>query len=202
MVRIGQQPPRHVFILNPYPEERFAFCPKCEGPTEQRKFPLVVHVDPRNPVSLNKTCSYCPRCDLIIAHQDELEAQLAYMFQERSPELIGNNYLVIGTLDPEVWERGRQTPLTISEMMAQLHDFKEVRRVEPAGTQVRYRGTPHQKRPRRAKPASGRRPGPSVEPPAPSAERQPGRNDPCWCGSGKKYKNCHLRQDTKGNSTA
>jgi preprotein translocase subunit SecA len=22
-----------------------------------------------------------------------------------------------------------------------------------------------------------------------------GRNDPCWCGSGKKYKNCHLRQD-------
>ena len=23
----------------------------------------------------------------------------------------------------------------------------------------------------------------------------PGRNDPCWCGSGKKYKNCHLRSD-------
>jgi preprotein translocase subunit SecA len=22
------------------------------------------------------------------------------------------------------------------------------------------------------------------------------RNDPCWCGSGKKYKNCHMRQDT------
>jgi hypothetical protein len=22
-----------------------------------------------------------------------------------------------------------------------------------------------------------------------------GRNDPCWCGSGKKYKNCHLAQD-------
>ncbi len=26
-------------------------------------------------------------------------------------------------------------------------------------------------------------------------EKKPGRNDPCWCGSGKKYKNCHLRQD-------
>lgn len=24
---------------------------------------------------------------------------------------------------------------------------------------------------------------------------RPGRNDPCWCGSGKKYKNCHLAQD-------
>jgi preprotein translocase subunit SecA len=23
------------------------------------------------------------------------------------------------------------------------------------------------------------------------AERDVGRNDPCWCGSGKKYKRCH-----------
>jgi hypothetical protein len=22
-----------------------------------------------------------------------------------------------------------------------------------------------------------------------------GRNDTCWCGSGKKYKKCHLRED-------
>ena len=27
----------------------------------------------------------------------------------------------------------------------------------------------------------------------------PGRNDPCHCGSGKKYKNCHLMQDKAGN---
>jgi hypothetical protein len=27
------------------------------------------------------------------------------------------------------------------------------------------------------------------------AVQKPGRNDPCWCGSGKKYKYCHLRQD-------
>jgi len=26
-------------------------------------------------------------------------------------------------------------------------------------------------------------------------EHKPGRNDPCWCGSGKKYKNCHMRED-------
>jgi preprotein translocase subunit SecA len=25
-----------------------------------------------------------------------------------------------------------------------------------------------------------------------------GRNDPCWCGSGKKYKHCHMRQDMEG----
>jgi hypothetical protein len=27
---------------------------------------------------------------------------------------------------------------------------------------------------------------------------QPGRNDPCWCGSGKKYKKCHLDSDAEG----
>jgi hypothetical protein len=29
-----------------------------------------------------------------------------------------------------------------------------------------------------------------------------GRNDPCWCGSGKKYKHCHLRADEKKRSAA
>ena len=24
-----------------------------------------------------------------------------------------------------------------------------------------------------------------------------GRNDPCWCGSGKKYKYCHGREDSE-----
>ena len=26
---------------------------------------------------------------------------------------------------------------------------------------------------------------------------KPGRNDPCWCGSGKKYKNCHIDFDRR-----
>jgi hypothetical protein len=25
----------------------------------------------------------------------------------------------------------------------------------------------------------------------------PGRNDVCWCGSGKKYKKCHMPEDEK-----
>jgi preprotein translocase subunit SecA len=29
----------------------------------------------------------------------------------------------------------------------------------------------------------------------PSERKRLGRNDPCWCGSGKKYKHCHMRQD-------
>ena len=29
-------------------------------------------------------------------------------------------------------------------------------------------------------------------------EKRPGRNEPCWCGSGKKYKKCHLESDRQG----
>lgn len=31
----------------------------------------------------------------------------------------------------------------------------------------------------------------------PTVERpeRPGRNDPCWCGSGRKYKHCHWHED-------
>ncbi|MGQ9566880.1 MAG: SEC-C metal-binding domain-containing protein [Anaerolineae bacterium] len=42
---------------------------------------------------------------------------------------------------------------------------------------------------------------PGVEAPAPqapartAADGRLGRNDPCWCGSGKKYKHCHMRED-------
>lgn len=40
--------------------------------------------------------------------------------------------------------------------------------------------------------------GPPPERQEPVTKKQlPGRNDPCWCGSGKKYKNCHLAEDEK-----
>lgn len=38
--------------------------------------------------------------------------------------------------------------------------------------------------------------GPEKQDPVKKQQR-PGRNDPCWCGSGKKYKNCHLAEDEK-----
>ncbi|MAS32820.1 MAG: preprotein translocase subunit SecA [Anaerolineaceae bacterium] len=30
-----------------------------------------------------------------------------------------------------------------------------------------------------------------------SSKEKLGRNDPCWCGSGKKYKQCHMKQDQR-----
>jgi hypothetical protein len=56
-------------------------------------------------LSLNKTCRYCPHCDLLIAHQDDVEHLLASIFTELRPEIVGNTYLVVGTLDKTIWKR-------------------------------------------------------------------------------------------------
>jgi preprotein translocase subunit SecA len=44
--------------------------------------------------------------------------------------------------------------------------------------------------------AESKKPEPARKPVGASAGKL-GRNDPCWCGSGKKYKNCHMQSDMK-----
>ena len=130
--RLGKQPPRYRFFLNPHTDIRFTTCPQCGGKTRVRKLPLVIHIDPDQLVALNKTCRSCPRCDLLIAHRDELEAWLAAFFGQHRPEVVGNDYLVVGTADRADWLRGTRTPLSIQEALQSLHDFAEVVRFEPA----------------------------------------------------------------------
>ena len=59
------------------------------------------------------------------------------LFSRLNPKAIGNDYLIIGTLDRKVWREGMQHPKTIDETPGVPHvaDFKDVRRVEvrPAG---------------------------------------------------------------------
>ena len=125
-IQFGKQPPRYRFFLNPYNDMRFTKCPQCENKMHQRKLPLMIHVDPMYMLSLNKTCRYCPYCDLLIAHQDDLEHFLASFFIEQQPEVVGNDYLVLGTTDKSVWKEGMHQQMTMEEMLEELHDFKEV----------------------------------------------------------------------------
>lgn len=131
MKHLGKQPPRYSFFLNPYRDVRFTRCPRCNAKTRMQKTPLIIHVDPLNPVALNKTCRYCRGCDLLIVHQDELEDQLVRLFTGLNPEVVGNDYLVLGTIDRSTWRQSIRTPLTIQEMLDALHDFREVLRFEP-----------------------------------------------------------------------
>lgn len=123
--RLGKQPPRYRFFLNPYSDARFTSCPECGAKTRVRKLPLVIHVDPMQVVTLNKTCRLCPADDLLIAHQDELESVLAAYFSEHQPEIIGNDYLVLGTMDRPVWRRGMESPPPVGDLREILHDFRD-----------------------------------------------------------------------------
>jgi hypothetical protein len=46
-------------------------------------------------------------------------------------EIIGNNYLVMGTLDPPEWKQGLRNQLSPQKMIEHLHDFKEVLTFKP-----------------------------------------------------------------------
>jgi hypothetical protein len=131
--RLGKLPPRYRFLLNPFRDRRFAICPNCERRTLLRKVPLVIHVDPLNPVALHKSCRYCPACDVLIAHQDELESELAALFAWRAPDLVGSSYLALGTLDRAIWNQGVAEPLPIEVMLEHLHDFVELLELRRAG---------------------------------------------------------------------
>ncbi|MBC8496936.1 MAG: hypothetical protein ISS57_05755 [Anaerolineales bacterium] len=126
MTQLGKLPPLYRFISNPFEDVRFSTCPECSQRTLLRKVPLVVHVDPIHPVVLNKHCRYCPDCDLLIAHQDELEKLLVFTFQQRAPEVIGNDYLVLGTVDKATWRKQQKEPIPMGRLPELLHDFKEV----------------------------------------------------------------------------
>lgn len=96
-----------------------------------RKFPLVIHVEPLNPVALSKSCRYCSPCDLIIAHQDEIETQLTILLSEREPSIVGNEYLVMRTLDRAIWRQSCREPMPIVELMDHLYVFAQVLQFEP-----------------------------------------------------------------------
>ncbi|MEW6405009.1 MAG: hypothetical protein AB1649_24700 [Chloroflexota bacterium] len=130
MMQLGKLPPLYLFILNPYDDVRFSTCPECSQHTLLRKVPLIVHVDPIHPVILNKHCRYCPVCDLLIVHQDELEHLLVLTFEQRAPEVIGNDYLVLGTVDKATWRKQKKEPIPMGQLPELLHDFKEVLKLQ------------------------------------------------------------------------
>ena len=133
--RIGRLPPKYKFILNQYQYERISSCPLCKKQTHPRKFPLFIHVNDWGPLVLGKTCKYCAPCELIIAHQHELEEQMAYLFSQLAPAVVGNEYLVVGTVEKKFWQQGMQGKPELEKTLAQVADFRKVfdLKIEPGG---------------------------------------------------------------------
>jgi hypothetical protein len=132
--RIGKLPPRYSLLMNRYTDVRVSKCPKCNRPTHLRKFALLVHIDKWGPTALGKTCRYCTPCEMVVVHQDELETELTLAFERLAPEVVGNDYVVIGTMDRKAWQKGLTgggTPL--EDALEHAADFKHVYDLEVTG---------------------------------------------------------------------
>jgi len=124
--RIGKLPPRYAFMLNPHSDVRLSKCPRCEKLTHLRKFALFIHINEWGPLALGKTCRYCSRCELIMVHKDELEAELAHGFSQFAPEMIGNEYMVLGTIEKKVWQAGLGgKEQLLGDTLKHVADFKK-----------------------------------------------------------------------------
>ena len=117
---------KHYFFLNPYEDAAFTKCPQCENNTKIRKFPLVVHIDPQQILLLNKKCRYCVKCDLIITKKSELESLMVASFEQSKPEIIGNNYLVMGVAERRDWLESKKGNISQSETIERILVFKDV----------------------------------------------------------------------------
>lgn len=116
----------HRFFLNPYEDAAFTKCPKCESKTKVRRFPLVIHIEPSQPLVLNKQCRYCESCDLIIARRSELEDLMVAAVERRDPSIIGNEYLVVGTLPRELWRARDAADMRPVDLLDRTHIFRDV----------------------------------------------------------------------------
>ena len=105
-----KKPARYNLGLNPYVDARYTYCPKCAGRMGQRKLILLIHVEPRFPFGLYRTCRYCSRCDLLIVHQDEIQQRLQQCLGPRGTPVGKDDFLILGTLDGAYSRRGMKAP--------------------------------------------------------------------------------------------
>ena len=134
--RLGGLPARYSFLLNPYTDQRLSKCPKCEKLTFLRKFPLFIHIEGGvGPLVLGKTCRYCAKCELVMAHKDELDAEIEHALARRAPDAVGSEYMVLGTMDRKVWQRSLAGGQPLDEAMKSVAEFKKhlILEVEPGG---------------------------------------------------------------------
>jgi MinD superfamily P-loop ATPase len=119
---MGALPPKYSFALNPHADYRATSCPSCQGKTRLRKIPLVIHVEGAGLLILRKTCRLCLNCEMVIAHQAEIESAIKASAGQATAATP--DYLVLGTADPQVWRQGLSGDVNIKELVRNMADFK------------------------------------------------------------------------------
>lgn len=86
----------------------------------------MIHIEPTTIIALNYTCRYCKSCDLLVAHKHEIEHLLTTQLSIANPQLIGDPYVVMGTITRKAWKENVEQPKPPREMLDQISVFKSV----------------------------------------------------------------------------
>jgi len=68
---------------------------------------------------------------LIIAKKSELESLMAACFEPSKPQIIGNNYLVMGVAERRDWLEGKKGKMPQGETIERMLVFKDTLNFEP-----------------------------------------------------------------------
>ena len=98
-----------------------------QGHDALRKIPLVIHVDSMGLVLLRKTCRLCVVCEMLIAHEAEVNRVIEGLAAHAANPAT---YFVVGTLGSVTWRGGLSGSVTIEEVRKDMADFKAYMRVE------------------------------------------------------------------------
>jgi hypothetical protein len=61
---------------------------------------------------------------MLIGHKHEIEHLLTDLFLGTNPHSIGNDYLVLGTVEKKAWRENIENHKKLHEMLHHVHDFK------------------------------------------------------------------------------
>jgi len=86
-------------------------------------------------ISLNKSCKFCPYCELVITQKSELEMYINQIITNIDLKFSSNNYFVFGIMDRNDWKKSQKEPLNQGKALDLIAPFKDTWdfEIQPAG---------------------------------------------------------------------
>ncbi|HEU4558987.1 MAG TPA: hypothetical protein VFS20_14100, partial [Longimicrobium sp.] len=102
---------------------RWSCCPRCDRLMHKRRFPLLIAFGDGSLLTVETACRYCTPCEFIIAHQHELDGEVAG-FRSAHPGDASGEWRVIGTVERKAWETALHASTSLDELREHTSDIR------------------------------------------------------------------------------
>jgi len=155
--------------------ESLHLCPKCKSPLINEHHTYLVAIKEKKEIESFMVGStgghFCPNCPIVVLDKAEFESLMAITVRNyRSAQIAVMGLINLDAVpeDKKSVPLGRDdNPIPLVSFLNNEEDSESIEEKEHLNL-----------------------PPPKKEPPKPVLVKKVGRNEPCPCGSGKKYKKC------------